>query len=54
MGEESNIGKTKIEPLEEEGSGDARKGGQGSAGLTDEQVDAARIKPLGEVREEIQ
>lgn len=49
IGSDANIDKSKIEPLE----GDVAKGGQQPSGLTDEEVDAARVQPLGEVREEM-
>lgn len=49
IGNDANIDKSKIEPLK----GDVSKGGQQTSGLGDEEVDAARVQPLGGVREEI-
>ena len=50
MGREEYIEKTKIDPLvSQAGSEDTKP----STGLMSEQVDAARIEPLGEVREEM-
>ncbi|KAI0147906.1 hypothetical protein F4776DRAFT_287957 [Hypoxylon sp. NC0597] len=47
VGTDENIGKTKIQPLE---SG-VNESQPPRTGLDDEAVDAARINPLGEVRE---
>ncbi|OTA85628.1 hypothetical protein M434DRAFT_36060 [Hypoxylon sp. CO27-5] len=47
VGTDENIGKTKIQPLE----GSAKEPQPPKTGLDDEAVDAARINPLGEVRE---
>lgn len=41
--------KAKIDPL----AGEVPKGGAQPSGLTDEGIDAARVQPLGEVREEM-
>ncbi|KAL8728156.1 MAG: hypothetical protein Q9181_005439 [Wetmoreana brouardii] len=50
IGPDANIDKSKIEPLQ----GQTSKGGvQQPSGLGDEEIDAARVKPLGEVREEM-
>lgn len=49
IGNDANIDKAKIEPLE----GQTPKGGEKPSGLTDEEIDAARVQPLGEVREEM-
>ncbi|KAL9019978.1 MAG: hypothetical protein Q9185_002768 [Variospora sp. 1 TL-2023] len=49
VGPDANMEKTKIEPLE----GEVSKGRVQPSGLTDEGVDAARVQPLGEVREEM-
>ena len=51
IGNDANIDRSKIEPLEEQA--DAGKGHAKNAGLGDEEVDAARVQPLGEVREQI-
>ena len=51
IGNDANIDKSKIEPLEEEAG--AGKGHAKTAGLGDEEVDAARVQPLGEVREQM-
>ena len=48
MGRDETIEGAKIEPLE----GNKHAEGKGP-GLDDEQVDAARIDPMGEVREEM-
>ncbi|KAL8701373.1 MAG: hypothetical protein Q9201_004942 [Fulgogasparrea decipioides] len=49
IGKDASIDKAKIEPLE----GQTAKGGEQPSGLGDEEVDAARVQPLGEVREEM-
>ena len=51
IGSDVNIDKAKIEPLQEQGG--AGKGHAKSAGLGDEEVDAARVQPLGAVREQM-
>ncbi|KAI1383386.1 uncharacterized protein F4822DRAFT_75907 [Hypoxylon trugodes] len=47
VGTTENLGKTKIQPLE----GGVNESQNPRTGLDDEAVDAARINPLGEVRE---
>ncbi|KAI1382374.1 hypothetical protein F4677DRAFT_401779 [Hypoxylon crocopeplum] len=48
VGTTENIGKAKIQPLE----GGAREPQYSRTGLDDESVDAARINPMGAVREQ--
>jgi len=49
VGRDETIQGAKLEPLEGKGSEPTSK----STGLDDEEVDASRINPLGEVREEM-
>ncbi len=49
VGREGVLHSTKIEPLE----GKRNEATEKSTGLDDEQVDAARVQPLGEVREQM-
>ncbi|KAI9664405.1 MAG: hypothetical protein M1831_002338 [Alyxoria varia] len=52
VGPDKNIQQTKVEPLSgETGSKEPDKNAQ--TGVRDENVDAARVAPLGEVREEM-
>ncbi|KAI4173791.1 MAG: hypothetical protein LQ348_006482 [Seirophora lacunosa] len=49
VGSDADMEKAKIDPL----AGEVPKGGAQPSGLTDEGIDAARVQPLGEVREEM-
>ncbi|KAK5464953.1 hypothetical protein LTS15_001516 [Exophiala xenobiotica] len=49
VGRDETIQGAKIDPLSGKGNASTTK----SAGLDDEQVDASRINPMGEVREEM-
>ena len=51
VGDDANIDKSKIEPLDQQAGAD--KGHAKSAGLGDEEIDAARVQPLGAVREQL-